>query len=159
MSVIKELGTYTQFGKPKNVDEVNDRMNLLVKVHWIYTCVGVFFYAFTKSINAKACEAAKLKNNSLNVCGMMTNIWLNFNIDYFPVKQMFYILQIIGALGYLCIGSGSVNIVLVSTEHLICRIDHFMEQLSGVFKLQSENDQKKKLRWCINYHNYIIKYV
>lgn len=156
-NLVDALGDYTEFGRPSDADDANKKIDLLVKIHWIYTSVGVLVYGMYGVWQTKMCEEVKLKNGSLNICGLMSNTWFPFEIDYFPVKQIIWAWQVSGTFGFMNMGSCSVSIVLASCEHVILRIEHFKQILSTVFTLDTMEARRQRLYLCVKYHNYIIE--
>lgn len=127
-----------------------------MKLHGIYTSVGCIVYGLFGFFETESCENIKNINHSLNVCGLMSNSWLPYDIDYTPVKHIILFLQVVATLAELNIGSCSVNIVLACAEILIVRIDHFILQLNTVFKYE-QSERKQNVIRCIEYHNQIIE--
>lgn len=79
---------FETFGKPANYDYVNRLLNIFSIVHFIYHFCCVFLISSSKVFLAETCQEQNLRLGINEVCGMVGRMWLPFNYDFFPLKQI-----------------------------------------------------------------------
>lgn len=154
---IGKLGDFSKFGKPPFAETVNKKIDLMIRGHIVYYIVGTVMYGLFGLIDEENCTATKEKHHSWNVCGLMVNTWWVIDIDYFPVKQILLIWQVVATELLAIFGSCTGSIVLASTELLIIRIEDFKERLRRVMSERSFQEKKRNLTTCVLYHLDIIQ--
>lgn len=154
--LFKILSEFPKFGIPQNVDFINRRIELSIKVLILYAYNIIFLYAFVGILRINTCKKLRTGTNTRNVCGIMVNVLLPFDIDYFPAKQIYWFVQVISTIYVIFFALNAFMIVLCTAEHVILRIDHLMDKLDDIFLKPQANVSIVKLKECVLYHNHII---
>mgnify|MGYP005984030745 FL=1 len=150
MKIISDLSDFDNFGKPpqfdirnKELDEVARSFRFVLHV----AIVGVFLWP---AIYTGDCKD--------EVCGLVAPIWLPFDYDYFPVKQVIYLWQC-----YCCVvtygAAGMISMAMLETmEHLVVRIQHLKMLLVEVVEEKNPFVRQELLARWVEYHVFIFGY-
>ncbi|RZC41550.1 odorant receptor 82a [Asbolus verrucosus] len=152
----KHLSNFETFGKPVNFDKRNRQLNLFSKLFSFYCGFGILIYAIIAIQAEPKCRRTNEEKNLNEICGMFTPIWAPFNIDFFPLKQIAFAIQI---YGIVIIIKGGASISFSSYEvaqHIVLRIEHLNGLLRKVFDDPDDTIKRRSLINCIRYHRYII---
>ncbi|KAJ8931795.1 hypothetical protein NQ314_015251 [Rhamnusium bicolor] len=111
----------------------------------------------TPIIEIKKCRNNNLQRGIKDVCGLLMNVWFPFDIDYFPMRQFFYMIQLYSIYNSYVVSSTISFSIVESMEHVIFRIKHVKALF--VEALNEENYDKRRtlLNRCIKYHNFVIR--
>lgn len=155
--LVKDLGDFTTFPKPKNFDKVNKRMDILTHFLVIYAIVAVFVFGIFGIIDRADCLAENIELNLRRICGMLAPVLLPQSFNY--NETMFwigFINQLYTASAVCAAGILVMLILLGTTEILITRIQDFKKVLQKPFLELDATKRKHYLNYCVRYHCYII---
>lgn len=148
------------YGTPKYYHKKNKFLDFLVHFFCYYSLIVTVIFAITGLLDKNNCNSNKSSGeNSKNVCGMMTNTWLPFDIDYSPMKEIVFALQVLSAGHCLYLGGCTVFSPSVCTELIVVKIQDFIHLLNTVFEMKSKEEMRRRLNLCIEYHKHIIELV
>ncbi|KAJ8952134.1 hypothetical protein NQ318_018470 [Aromia moschata] len=134
---LKDLSDFKTFGIPPGMAEFNKKLNKISKWHQV-----IISLTFSGFLETQACEAKNIEKGIKDVCGLAIKIWVPFDIDYFPVKQVIFLIQTYS--GYFSYATSSTISfisfsVMESMQHVVFRLTHvkmvFVEALKTFFKL------------------------
>lgn len=119
-----------------------------------YSCPTVV--AFPQIYNNASSYKFYEKLNLTRTCGLMAPVWLPFDYDRFPQKQIVLVWEI-----YCCIitytSSGVMALVVIGTmEHLIIRIEHLKYMFSEILDEPNKQLRLLKLKNWIEYHLHLL---
>ncbi|CAH1168893.1 unnamed protein product [Phyllotreta striolata] len=153
-----ELSNFKEYEKPMDFEETNRRYNKYALMHFIYIMIFVLTSSlFSNIFKIETCRRENMEKGIHEVCGLYLYVWLPFNIDFTPVKQIYAICQIISTTYVHTFIGVCAWMVLESSEHVSIRFKHsgYLYSLAGV-----ENDARKKkilFHKAIKYHKYSIR--
>ncbi|CAG9815978.1 unnamed protein product [Phaedon cochleariae] len=91
------LSDFSEFEKPYDFDETNKKFNRYAKYHYGYVETLVSSILLGSNIfRGDQCREDNEKRGLNEVCGLFTYTWMPFNIDFFPVKQLYLFQQLFG---------------------------------------------------------------
>lgn len=105
----------------------------------------------------KQCELDNEKLHIHEVCGLFTNTWMPFNIDYFPIKQFYLFTQLFGAHYVYMFAGLAAWMVLESVEHIATRIRHVTYLFSEALKEPDNKLRREKFNLAVKYHNAVLE--
>lgn len=158
--LMRDLSDFEIFGVPPNFEKRNKKLNLGVELLFNYTVGAVIFYTFLKLSEKSKCKRITSERGMKeNHCGLIAPFWIPFNIDYFPVFQLFSLLAIFVShlLIKMCLHI-SLNAFEIA-HHIILRIQHLKVMIEGCFNDKSYAVSQRNLKRCISYHIQILEYV
>nr|UTN00938.1 odorant receptor [Semanotus bifasciatus] len=155
--VLNDLSNFEIFGKPPGIVDFNRKLNRLAKWHQIYICGGIVSLCSAQILEIKACKANNVEKGIHDVCGLATNIWFPFDVDFFPLKQIIYLLQLYSAYFSFATSSTISFSIMESTEHVIYRIMHVKDLFIEALNEESQTLRRSLLKRCIGYHNFVIR--
>lgn len=161
--LIKSLGD-CRSGKPKTLDSTNDKMNQIVRGYMVYITVGVSSYIlmmfFDNSL--ETCHRNKATFNSRNTCGLYSNAWYFYDLDFFLIKHIVLFVQTLINGGLIAVAGSATCIIYAASEILAAKIEHLQDLIEDAaknVKRQNMDNIKRKLVFCVAYHLDIIRIV
>lgn len=152
-----KLGTHEIFGPPDNLYKRGRRLNLYSKLYSFYCYLGISVYIIVEICEMPRCRQLNKEKGLKEVCGMIVPFWAPFNVEYFPLKQFFWLNQVYG-LFIIVKGGAAVSITTFEVAQYIClKIKHLKRLLREVYDDPREEIQEKRLSHCIEYHQHIIR--
>lgn len=152
------LSNFDEFGKPVNFDETNKKYNRYSIYHYCYLeSIVIFILLGSEMFKTKQCE---LENEQLpyhEVCGLFTYTWMPFDIDYFPVKQIYLFTQLFGAHYVYMMAGLAAWMVLESVEHISTRIRHVTYLFNEALKEPDKTTRREKFNFAVRYHNAVLE--
>ncbi|KAJ8984087.1 hypothetical protein NQ317_012743 [Molorchus minor] len=147
-----------EFGKPTEFDENNKLCNRASFIHYIYLELLILMLLFLSDIsNVKQCKQHNLEYGMSEVCGLFSYIWLPFDIDYFPVKEIYLSLQLFGS-HYLYMIAGILAWTAVETiQHIIIRLRHVKYLFVEAIEEKDQKKQREKFNLTVRYHDEVLK--
>ncbi|XP_044267457.1 uncharacterized protein LOC123013144 [Tribolium madens] len=116
------------------------------------------FSLFVSPILTKhICERQNAARHFDDICGLVTNSWMPFDIKNFPNKQLFYLWQTY-SFYWTYEASAAITYLNVATmEHVLVRIWHLQGMIRETINI-SENGElrKSQLKKCLDYHNHVF---
>lgn len=85
---------FETFGKPKNFDKRNELLDKISVVYFIYHLIIISLIASSNAILISECKEENERRGIEEICGMAARLWLPFNYDYFPLKQIIYVYEV-----------------------------------------------------------------
>lgn len=156
--LLQDLQDYNDFGKPHNIDKLNDSFNLYTKVYYYYCAASVFLYGIiSQTSGARQCKERNEKYGRDEVCGFIAPLWLPFNYNYTPIYEILMIVQLMFGLNAAAVLMISFMIFVI-VQHICCKIKHLKGSVAEIFSSQDPAIQRKRLINVIRYHQYIIRY-
>ncbi|KAJ3644246.1 hypothetical protein Zmor_026914 [Zophobas morio] len=157
--LMRDLSDFEIFGVPSNFEKRNKKLNLVVKLFFCYTVGAVIFYNFLKLSEKSECKRISSERGMKeNHCGLIGPFWIPFNIDYFPVFQLFSLFGIFFShlLIKMCLHI-SLNAFEIA-HHIILRIQHLKVMIEECFDNKSYTVSQRNLERCISYHIQILEF-
>lgn len=151
------LSDFKKFGKPKNFDETNKKWNKYSIMHYLYLqSICIFILLGSNVFKGKSCRDENEKKNIHEVCGLFTYTWLPFNIDFFPVKQLYLVLQLFG-VNYVYMVAGLASWMVVETvEHLATRIRHVSFLFTQALEQKNLRKKRQMFNHAVQYHVFVF---
>lgn len=88
------LSDFDTFDKPTNFEYMNDLLNKFALLHFIYHFCAVCLISLSNLILIERCRNENVKRELTEICGMVGRMWLPFNYDWYPPKQIIFIYQV-----------------------------------------------------------------
>lgn len=88
---------------------------------------------------------------------MIMDTWAPFDIDYSPVKEIFFMIQVVTTGHLLYLGACTVFSASVYIELIVVKIEDFLDKLESVFEGRTDKERKRRLRFCVAYHKHLIE--
>nr|QXE93226.1 odorant receptor 49 [Eucryptorrhynchus scrobiculatus] len=155
--LFNKLLDFKQFGKPPNYDKIVKRGNLISLISMMYATQGMLWYCFVTYIQAPECRRMNTEKNLREHCGMVNPTWLPFKQVQGATFYACYLFQLIGIFVYLPPSFATCMIPWEAVEIIVARLNHLKGLFKDVFNPQNRKLYKKRLRYCISYHQDIIK--
>jgi hypothetical protein len=86
-----DLSDFTNFEKPQNFDKVNRRLSLLSKMYKSFIDFAIINVCLSPFVSKRFCEKLNQEREFKEICGLLATTWMPFNIDVFPIKQIFFL--------------------------------------------------------------------
>ncbi|KAJ8938375.1 hypothetical protein NQ318_022873 [Aromia moschata] len=153
------LSDFEQFGKPPKFDKYNNILNKIGKYHIIYTVAIITLFASTSKVfKGDECRRDNQEYGYKEVCGLIANTWLPFDIDYFPAKQIYLGLQFFGIYYMYMLSANLPYVVLESVIHIAIRLDHVKERFIEALNEPNPEERRKKFNFTVEYHSRVLNY-
>ncbi|KAJ8982434.1 hypothetical protein NQ317_007782 [Molorchus minor] len=157
-TVLKDLSNWEIVGMPSGTIEFNIKLNKFSRWHQFYISFAVAGLTMSQLLDMRECKKINAQMGIKDVCGLATNIWTPFDVDYFPVKQIIYLIQLHSAY-YSYAASSTISFsILESMKHIIFRMRHVTDLFVDAFNEENYEKRKAALGRCIDYHNFIIRF-
>lgn len=154
VSLIDDLSDFSEFGKPPNFNELNQKLDFWSKIWTLYTVGGIIFYNGTKIYEMPKCKADR---GPIQVCGLLIPLWTPWTVDTF----FLYILHLIVTFFYTVVFTRATLFysiqVLEIAMNIKLRIDHLNLYIVRCF--DDPKSSRRSLIKCIHYHQKIIEYI
>lgn len=155
--VFQRLSNFGAYGKPPDYDRHTLILKYIAKAYrWgLHSVVLSYFLEpiLTKSI----CEKQNRLRNFEDVCGLVTNSWMPFNIAEFPNKAVLYFLQTY-SIFWTYESSSSLSFLIVeTTEHVLIRVWHLKKLLKEAIETEDYHLRKERMKVCLKYHKDILE--
>lgn len=85
---------FKTFGKPKDFDRINKFFKTFSIAYYFYHITVISLIALSNPIQINKCRKENEKRGIDEICGMTGRMWLPFNYDYFPLKQIIFAYQV-----------------------------------------------------------------
>lgn len=155
--VFQKLSDFKTFGKPPDYDQHSLILQYIAKAYrWGLHSV-VLSYFLEPILTKNICEKQNRLQDFDDVCGLVTNSWMPFNIADFPNKAILYLLQIYSIFWTYESSSSLSFIVVETTEHVLIRIWHLKKMLKKAIETENYNLREERIRICLKYHNDILE--
>lgn len=149
---------FETFGKPPLFDEYDAFIEKVGKAHYVYlTIIVVMIVMLSNVFKSHSCELENIQYNLTEICGLFSYTWLPFNIDFFPVKQIYLVIQLFGVEYIYMLAGLSAWMVVETVHHLVVRIKHVKFMFVDAVE---ENDwviRRKKFNFAVDYHVAVLK--
>ncbi|KAJ8967791.1 hypothetical protein NQ317_014817 [Molorchus minor] len=152
------LSDFQQFGKPTTFVKTNNIMNKAAKYHAIYLTFVVSLFALSSNMfRNERCRRNNEAYGFKEICGLITNTWLPIDIDYFPLKHIYILLQLFGVY-YVYILSGTITFMVLETVvHICVRLNHVEELFVEAIDYADVKERRKKFVYACRYHSRVLK--
>lgn len=150
MSDVKE------FAFPPDFQETMDKIHRHGKIYNIYIYTLFSIYVILQIILENPCEKFKEKENLSHYCGLFVPSILPFDIHFFPVYQLFFLIEVITSVHMFF---GCCYIMFLAYEivvHIENRLNHLCLISESIPNEEDDKLQKERMRYCIRYHQHII---
>lgn len=149
---------FEEFGKPIDFDDDNEFYNKFSK----------FFYAnleilvtsiifFSARHNFRDCKELNSKYDLDEVCGLFAYTWMPFDIDYFPVKQIFSVVQLLGLhYMYILAGGCGSGLIFETVQHVRIRIRHVSHLFREAVAEKNPGKCREKFNFAARYHAVLL---
>ncbi|KAG5887762.1 hypothetical protein JTB14_016113 [Gonioctena quinquepunctata] len=147
------LSDFEEFGKPTNFDETNEKYNRLSKYHYCYLeSIVIFILLGSNMFKGGQCRKENEEKGLHEVCGLFTYTWIPFDIDFFPVKQIYLVSQLFGAHYVYMMAGLAAWMVLESVEHIATRIRHVTFLFNEALREENPKERRRKFNFAVRYH-------
>lgn len=155
LMILKDrLNNFANFGEPKFLVIYKKRAYDFYKFYLISINLCIITYSLFPILEYPDCVEHNRKYNKKNICGITTYVWLPFNIDYFPMKQIYVVLTVM--FTWLCCNGAACCVILLfgNLQLILCRIRHLIEIIDNLNHKEFIR-QKKMIVFIVQYHNSI----
>nr|XP_023023560.1 odorant receptor 47b-like [Leptinotarsa decemlineata] len=157
MSTVVELylffSEFEELGKPADFDEINQKFGKYSKYHYCYLESLMMTILLGSNIfKGKQCRSENEMKGLHEVCGLFSYTWMPFNIDYFPVKQIYLIIQLFGVHYIYMVAGQGAWIFLETTEHILVRIRHVAYLFDEAIKELDPKERRQKFNFAVRNH-------
>jgi hypothetical protein len=153
-----DLSDFANFEKPQNFDKVNRRLSLLSKMYKSFIDFAIINVCLSPFISKRFCEKLNQEREFKEICGLLATTWMPFNIDVFPIKQIFFLLQLYTVV-FTMKGAAVISFAIMETiEHLVLRIKHLKLMLNEAVSTEDATTRQQRFAKCIEYHINIFEY-
>ncbi|XP_068897419.1 odorant receptor 4-like isoform X3 [Tenebrio molitor] len=147
-----DLSDFTNFEKPQNFDKVNRRLSLLSKMYKSFIDFAIINVCLSPFVSKRFCEKLNQEREFKEICGLLATTWMPFNIDVFPIKQIFFLLQLYTVV-FTMKGAAVISFAIMETiEHLVLRIKHLKLMLNEAVSTEDVTTRQQRFAKCIEYH-------
>lgn len=164
LSKIKEIaGIFTDFTKfqtfemPLGYQTFNKKWNKLSTLHFTYYVLLVSLCLLMALPESKTCLADKVRKGTHEICGLALNLWLPFEFDYFPMKQIICCYQIYSVFFSYVLSSTISFSIMESMEHVIFRLDYVKQLFAEAIRQDDDDIRKNIFKHSIEYHSFVIR--
>nr|ALR72568.1 odorant receptor OR24 [Colaphellus bowringi] len=147
------LSDFEEFGKPINFDNTNKKFNKYAKYQYCYLeSITVCILLGSNMFRGAQCRKDNAELDQHEVCGLFAYTWLPFDIDFFPVKQIYLACQLFG-IHYVYMMAGLASwMVLESVEHIATRLRHVSHFFNEALKEAEQRKRREKFNFAVRYH-------
>nr|WJJ63315.1 odorant receptor 15 [Pachyrhinus yasumatsui] len=154
---LRDLTDFEKFEKPKNYDKVIKIFNMMSMAGTLYALIGIYLYVRLPIVNHEPCQKFNELHGLNEVCGLPCPFWWPNELT--PKQK--WIICIFQTISLALSGVPAMQVILFPVtivQILKMRIDHFCDILLTIFDDNSDEDKvKKRLRFCVEYHQFLIK--
>nr|XP_023019069.1 putative odorant receptor 85d [Leptinotarsa decemlineata] len=151
------FSNFEEFGKPIEFDEINQKYNRYSQYHYCYAEFAVFVVLLGSNIfKSRQCRVENEQRHLHEVCGLFSYTWMPFNIDFFPVKQIYLFIQLIGGHFVYAVVLHSAWMVLETIEHIVIRIRHVAHLFNEALAAQDPEERREKFNSVVRYHIQVL---
>ncbi|XP_063907413.1 uncharacterized protein LOC135125691 [Zophobas morio] len=155
--ILRNLSTFHKFGKPPDFDDLNRRLNIIAKILTAFEFGIVAAFKIARIAKKSECKETLAKLGlKRHYCGLGSPAWTPFDVDFFPVFEIFLLYEFIFALVHSKNCSQISFHLLEITYHVTLRIEHLKALIVRCFNSNSQTVFRKQLSHCIAYHNEIL---
>ncbi|XP_074031888.1 odorant receptor 4 [Leptinotarsa decemlineata] len=156
LKLCRILSDFRTYGKPKDFDKENKKLNYFSVVYQIFGIMAMLAIIVTPLMDKGRCEKENIRRNLDEVCGIMGAAWWPFDFGRFPYKQLYYAYQMYSvSLIYYATSTTSFTIV-ESTEHLILRFKHVRLLFLEALQCENPTHRKEFFNRTVRYHNEVM---
>uniref|UniRef100_A0A6P7GQR9 Uncharacterized protein LOC114340994 n=1 Tax=Diabrotica virgifera virgifera TaxID=50390 RepID=A0A6P7GQR9_DIAVI len=87
------------------------------------------------------------------VCGLFTYTWTPFNIDFFPVREIYMLVQVFGVHHLYMVAGLMAWLVFETTHHIVVRIRHVKHVITEALAEKDPVIRRDRFRGAVQYHN------
>ncbi|XP_072392131.1 uncharacterized protein [Diabrotica undecimpunctata] len=147
------ISDFTKFGKPRDFDRVNAKYNRYSKFQYCYLQFMILGAVIgSTAFRGQECEQLNEERHTDEVCGLFAYTWMPFNINYFPVKQVFTVVQCL-CIYYIYMTTGlGAWMVLESVEHIVVRMRHLSFLFEDALNQEDARTRREKFNFAVRYH-------
>ncbi|KAF7284539.1 hypothetical protein GWI33_021989 [Rhynchophorus ferrugineus] len=156
--MFQKLSDFKNFGKPPQYEKAQRTGNLISKVTFLYGVLGITAYVGISLLDSKRCHRMNAEKNLHEVCGTLSPAWWpNGDQIGFWAHTFLLTMQIVSGMIYLTSSFVLNTIPLEGYGLIISMIHHLKEQIIEIMEIENENEQEKRIKKMISYHQYIIQ--
>ncbi|KAF7267412.1 hypothetical protein GWI33_019361 [Rhynchophorus ferrugineus] len=155
--LFKDLADTSKFGEPKELRKISIKMNLYSFLYSAYCVVGVSIYALVKMLEKGNCEKLNKEKNIQNICGIVAPFWWPHNNINTLFKSLIIFYQVYSIGVYVPPSATICFLPWECAKILSVKIDHLKTLFLHVFDCEDLAQKKKRLQFCILYHNEILR--
>ncbi|XP_050301306.1 uncharacterized protein LOC126739593 [Anthonomus grandis grandis] len=147
----------TKFGTPPKMTAVIQKANRYALIYFIYCNVGVMVYGLVSIFDTGRCMRFNEEKGLHEICGTVTPLWWPSK-DIDPVTKIIIICyQVFSAVFYIPPSAILTFVPWEAAEVIIAKIDHLKDLFKHAFNTKDPVLQRKRLRFCIQYHQDILR--
>lgn len=145
---------FSKFGRPRKTGRKIAELNRFSR-YFLLCGLVISLANLSLVLNDKGdCERRKLLTGSEDICGMIVNVWMPFNVNQTFVHFLIFV-QFTWNTTFYLFAIHLAGLVYTCSEILGLKADHFLEELELVLKISDEVERSERLKLCIQYHNHI----
>ncbi|KAJ8961297.1 hypothetical protein NQ318_008983, partial [Aromia moschata] len=149
--------TCFSFGNPPTFERVMKRMNLLSNAFFWYIVPGVITIAIVNYTATDDCRKINQEEGLHELCGSFLPIRLPFDANPLVIRVTIFLVQMVVFFFTVVPGGLICYISYESTEILLTHNSLLKVLLVEAFETQNVEESSERLRFCIIYHNHIIR--
>lgn len=88
------VSDFETFGKPRDFDKTNKLFDVLSIFNFFCYLATITLLSFSNAIQINLCRRENETRGINEICGMIGRMWLPFNYDYYPLKQIVFLYQV-----------------------------------------------------------------
>lgn len=155
--IFKDFTNFKTFEMPPGYKDFARKWNKLSIFHFTYYVFLVLLCLLITFVQSKNCPAKDARRDIHEICGLAMNVWLPFDFDYFPLKQLVSCCQIYSVFFSYVLSSTISFSIMESMEHVMFRLDYVKELFLEALKEEESELKKQIFKHSVQYHNFIIR--
>lgn len=149
------LKDYSSFGEPIQLEMYKKKTYYCNMSYLLTTYISTVIYSLIPILQYQDCIDHNIKYNRTNICGFTSYTWLPYDIDYFPLKQLYGMMSY--SMTSVC-GISSVSCVILLFDHsqaIVCRVDHLIDMICYINEVDIVTKQREIIKRIVVYHTLI----
>lgn len=156
LELVHDLSSFRYFTEPEVFEKTKMKLNNVSKI-----TIGVFYiitvtYMSSPLVRLQDCKRMNQDKGLHEICGLIS-IKLPFDIDFTPVKQMIFVVQMVAArFSYVT----AAIMALASWEiyeHLVFRLWHVKVVFEHVLREEEVSKRRLLFNEAVRYHQFVLK--
>lgn len=89
------VSDFVTFGKPAEFDRKCRFLDKFCTIYCIYHTSFMTTVCCNNLFLINQCKEMNVQLNITEICGLISSIWMPFDVDYFPLKEIIFIYQVL----------------------------------------------------------------
>lgn len=158
-SIAKILEKLSELKTSKKFEKFNGKINFLWKGYDISINICLVGFCFSPLLLIQYCHRQNKIKDLQEICGLMITAWMPFDLNHFPVKQIFYGCQVYAAIFILKAAATESFVFTGIMEHASYRMQQVQDLIKQAINEKKINKKKKMFSKAVAYHAHFLKLV